>query len=112
MRVLFYSDNFYPEISGISDSIIALGRELVRRGHTVAFVAPKYSKSDYAKAAQSPSDERFIEGFEVFRIPSLVYPNSPSGQARMVVPFGFSLGFARRFKPDIIHTQSPFGTGL
>ncbi|HEU5114277.1 MAG TPA: glycosyltransferase, partial [Candidatus Paceibacterota bacterium] len=112
MRILFYSDNFYPEISGISDSIITLGRELIRRGHTVGFAVPKYSDADYRYAGLDPDDSKFLEGFEVYRIPSLCYGNSPSGQARMVVPLGWSLGFVRKFKPDIIHSQSPFGTGF
>jgi glycosyltransferase involved in cell wall biosynthesis len=38
--------------------------------------------------------------------------DSPTGQSRIVIPFGASIPFLMNFKPDIIHTQSPFGTGL
>ncbi len=112
MRILFYSDNFYPETSGISDSIISTARGLKARGHTVGFVAPKYSDKDYA-AVGKPRDEFLrAEGFEVFRIPSLPFAGSASGQARNVIPLGWSLPFVRRFKPDVLHTQTPFGTGF
>ncbi|HVT74845.1 MAG TPA: glycosyltransferase [Candidatus Paceibacterota bacterium] len=112
MRILFYSDNFYPETSGISDSIIATARGLKAQGHTVGFVAARYSDADYA-AVGRPRDEYLErEGFAVHRIPSLAMGASGSGQARMAIPFGWSLNFVRKFKPDVIHSQSPFGTGI
>ncbi len=112
MRILFYSDNLYPETSGISDSIIACARGLRDRGHTVGFVGPKYARKDYAKIGKTPESPSPLDGFEVYRIPSLPYPGSASGQARNVIPIGWSLPFVRRFRPDVIHSQSPFGTGI
>jgi len=32
MKIAIFSDNFYPEMSGISDSIISLAKELAARG--------------------------------------------------------------------------------
>lgn len=119
MRIAFYSDNFYPEISGISDSIITTGQELVRRGHEVLYVAPFYGKREYRRihsntlkkvAAPVAHDER--EDLPVLRLPSFPFPGSPTGQSRIALPLGTSLHRMRAFKPDIIHTQSPFGTGL
>jgi 1,2-diacylglycerol 3-alpha-glucosyltransferase len=46
------------------------------------------------------------------RLPSIPLPNSPTGQSRIVFPVGASIPFLLKFKPDIIHTQSPYGTGL
>ncbi len=112
MRILFYSDNFYPETSGISDSIISTARGLKARGHTVGFVGAKYSDANY-KSVGKPRDEYLqAEGFEVFRLRSLPFAGSASGQARNVIPLGWGLNFVRKFKPDIIHTQTPFGTGF
>ncbi len=112
MKILFYSDNLYPEISGISDSILSLGQELKRRGHTVGFVGPKYSRGDYAYVGRTPESTSAFDEFEIYRIPSLSFGAAASGVARFVAPFGFSLRFVKRFKPDIIHVQSPFGTGI
>ena len=47
MRIAMFTDNFYPELSGISDSIMTTGYELARRGHEVAYYAPRYSTQDY-----------------------------------------------------------------
>jgi glycosyltransferase involved in cell wall biosynthesis len=112
MKILFYSDNLYPEISGISDSILNLGQELKRRGHTVAFAAPGYSRKNYAYVGRTPEQSSAFDEFEVYRIPSISFGAAASGMARFVAPLGFSLGFVKRFKPDIIHAQSPFGSGI
>lgn len=103
MRIAYFSDNFYPEISGISDSIITTGEELHKRGHEVVYVAPWYPKSAYKAGHRD---------LPVKRMPSLPFPGSPTGQSRIAVPFGFALPFMRRFKPDVIHSQAPHGIGL
>jgi len=46
MKIAIYSDNFFPELSGISDTIIASGKELARRGHLVNYFVPKYIKKN------------------------------------------------------------------
>lgn len=108
MRIAFYSDNFFPEMSGISDSIIILGRELVRQGHEVAYIAARYPDGEFSHMDTIKST---LPG-HVHRIPSLPFRKSPTGQSRIVMPFGHSLPFIKKFKPDIIHTQSPFGIGI
>lgn len=107
MRIAYFSDNFYPEISGISDSIITTGTELASRGHEVCFISPYYPARDYKASRDKTRDALTIK-----RIPSIPLPNSPTGQSRIAIPIGESLGFLRRFKPDVLHTQSPYGTGL
>jgi UDP:flavonoid glycosyltransferase YjiC (YdhE family) len=42
MKIASFSENVYPELSGISDSIIALARELAGRGHEIHFFVPRY----------------------------------------------------------------------
>ena len=112
MRIAFFSDNFYPEISGISDSIITLGETLAARGHAIAYVGPKYSTKDYARAKRSKEPQE-LEQFAIKRIPSIRFPGgSPTGQGRIALPFGFSKKFIEEFKPDIIHVQSPYGLGI
>ncbi|HET8575198.1 MAG TPA: glycosyltransferase [Candidatus Paceibacterota bacterium] len=114
MRIVFFSDNFYPEVSGIADSIMILGKQLEKRGHEVRYVGPRYSEKDYQKSGRSLEEEKEDRSFRAFRLPSLPLPFSPTGQSRVVLPVGGerSLQFLDSFKPDIIHTQSFFGTGL
>lgn len=116
MRIAYFSDNFYPEISGISDSIITTGEELRKRGHEVVYVAPHYGKKEYKPAQRYDEHKKLIHDsradLPVKRIPSLPFPNSPTGQSRIAAPLGFALPFMRRFKPDVIHSQAPHGVGL
>jgi 1,2-diacylglycerol 3-alpha-glucosyltransferase len=107
MRIAFFSDNFYPEISGISESIITTGSELQKRGHEVLYVAPWYPESAY-EPGRDPERDRL----RVVRLPSVPFFNSPTGQARVALPIGASYRVLRAFEPDVIHTQSPYGTGL
>ena len=111
MRIAIFSDNFYPEISGIRDSITILGKELSRRGHAVVFVAPRYSKKDYALTGKTPKEISDNEK-NVIRLPSVSYPGSPTGQSRIAFPILSSLAAMKKFKPDIIHSQSAFGVGI
>ena len=58
------------------------------------------------------------DGIELFghmpilRLPSLPVPMSPTGQSRLAIPTGASFAFLDQFKPDIIHTHSPYGAGF
>src|SRR5580698_7607121 len=111
MRIAIFSDNFYPEISGISDSIIVLGKELARRGNMVAFYAPRFSEKDFAVAGTTPHEIDLGPNVRVVRFASMSYPTG-TGQGRLVIPCGLrSLGIAR-FRPDIIHSQLFFGVGI
>jgi glycosyltransferase involved in cell wall biosynthesis len=112
MNIAIFSDNFYPEISGISDSIILTGKELSRRGHNVVFVAPRYSKKDYAMAGETSISRKALDKKEIVRLPAIHYPDSPTGQSRIAFPILRSLSAMKKFKPDVIHSQSAFGTGI
>ncbi len=114
MRIAFYSDNFYPELSGITETIVTTGVELHKRGHEVVYVGPRYSRSDYAKAnriyPEHPDDDT-IQGIPIVRLPSFPVPFSPTGQSRFAIPLGSSLAYLTDFRPEVIHTQSPYSVG-
>lgn len=107
MRIAFYSDNLYPELSGIVDSILTTGEELRKRGHSVVYAGPWYPKKAYKEGHSAERDK-----LPTKRLPSLPMPNAPTGQTRIVIPSGASLRFLAKFQPDIIHTQTPYGAGL
>lgn len=114
MRIVYYSDNFYPELSGITDTILITGGELARRGHSICYIGPRYSRKDYTKAGREyPAQPRkeLVDGMPVVRLSSLPLLFSPTGQSRFAFPFGGSFSFLEKFKPDVIHTQSPYGVG-
>jgi len=110
MRIAIFSDNFYPELSGISDSIATTARELGRRGHTINFFVPKY-RARHFKIANFPVEEINLgENVNVQRLRSLPFPG-PNKQSRAVTPFGVNTLRVKKFNPDIIHTHLFFGAG-
>jgi 1,2-diacylglycerol 3-alpha-glucosyltransferase len=111
MRIAFFSENFYPELSGVSDSIILLARELSRQGHMIRFYAPWYPARDYHKIHTDAHTSIFGKGIDIVRLPSSPYPTG-TGQGRLVVPLGWALRSLHRWRPDIIHVQQSYGVGL
>jgi len=111
MRIALFSDNFYPELSGISDSIIALAKQLAVRGHEIGFFVPAYAPGDYAAANVPVAEIDLGPHISVTRFDSFPFATG-TGHGRFVVPTGFRAGALSRFRPDVIHTQQFFGVGL
>src|SRR5258708_25177822 len=111
MRVAIFSDNFYPELGGIQDSIFSLAKELARNKHQVDFYVPKATAQDYKVAGLRFSELNLGKNVTVHRLYSLPYP-SPTKQSRFVFPTGLRWMELEKRRPDIIHTQTFFGVGL
>jgi 1,2-diacylglycerol 3-alpha-glucosyltransferase len=111
MRIAIFSDNFYPELSGISDSVIALARELAKKGHYVDFYVPFYNKKDFEAAHVPPREIDLGPRIKVIRFFSFPY-RTGTGHGRFVIPTGLRAATVFRFHPDVIHTQLFFGVGL
>lgn len=108
MKIAIFSDNFYPEISGISDSIISLAKELDKLGHIIDFYVPGYGIKDYDNLEK----RELILGnnIKINRLFSFSAPFA-GAKARLVLPW-LGRRFYKNFRPDIIHSQLFFGVGL
>jgi glycosyltransferase involved in cell wall biosynthesis len=138
MKIAMFADNFYPELSGVSDSIIDLAKELARLGHAVDIYAPKYSKKDFTTynvpaeeldlgKNTSANAELEIPSFapnesklslagsrgiiKIHRLCSFPYP-TPTKQGRLVIPTLLRWILMRKNKPDVIHVHDCFGVGI
>lgn len=111
MKIAIFSDNFYPELGGIQDSLASLGRELDQLGHQVIFYAAQPSLEDFA-VAKLPTKEIYLgRNIKIKRFFSLPVP-SPTRQSRLVIPTGLRWLGLKKFKPDLIHVHTFFGLGL
>ncbi len=111
MKIAIFSDNFYPELSGIADSIISLAKELAKRGHLINFYVPQYSAKDYSVAGLKKEELNLGEKIKIIRFFSFPYPG-PTKQGRFILPLGLRVFKIKKFNPDIIHSQLFFGMGL
>jgi glycosyltransferase involved in cell wall biosynthesis len=111
MRIAIFSDNFYPELSGISDSILTTAQELARRGHQIRFVVPHYGARDFTRVGLVHKELQLDEKISIQRV--FAFPvGGPTKQARLIIPTGIPALTLRRFAPDVIHTQLFFGAGI
>ena len=108
MRIAFFSENFYPELSGLADSITATGTELARRGHQIHFYAPQYAPKNYSYVNLPQKDPDLGKRTSISRFWSLPM-KTDNNQGRMVIPLGIRTLNVRRFNPDVIHVNHPYG---
>ena len=111
MRIAIFSDNFYPELSGISDSVLALAKTLATRGHRVNFYVPHYAKKNYEVLNVPYRELDLGSNIEIHRFFSIPF-SMGTEQGRAVIPLGLHTGELKAFDPDMIHTQMFFGVGL
>lgn len=111
MKIAVFSDNFYPELSGISDSLVEQARELSRLGHSITFCVPSYSPKDYAVVQETVGEQALGKTVSVHRLLALPYP-TPTKQGRMAIPSLLHWLSLRQDKPDLIHTHLFFGAGF
>ncbi|MFC1495986.1 glycosyltransferase [Candidatus Margulisiibacteriota bacterium] len=91
MRIAFFADSYKPFLSGVTNSIEILVKELRKLGHQVYIFAPKYP-------GHVDTDK------DIVRFPSIGthYP-----KFRLAIPY-----VNRIPKVDLIHAQTPFQVGL
>lgn len=111
MKIAFFSENFYPELSGVADSILTLGKELAGLGHQICFCVPRYSEKNFLKVGKEAAEPDLGENIKILRFFSLPFP-SATGQSRAVIPTGLKYLKLKRFNPDLIHSHLFFGLGL
>jgi len=111
MKIAIFADNFYPELSGLSDSIIVLAKNLAVMGHQVLFFVPQYRQKDFSQINQPMKEIHLGQNIYIHRLFSFAYP-APTNQGRMVIPTGVSSLELKKFQADLVHTQSFFGVGL
>ncbi len=98
MKIGFFTDTYFPQVSGVSTSIQTLKEELEKRGHEVYI----FTTTD---PNASEDEERTI------RMPSIPFI---SFKERRVVVRGMLYAYyvAKDLELDIIHTHTEFGAGL
>ena len=111
MRIAVFTDNFYPELGGIQDSIAATASELGRRGHRLMIVAPSASRRDYARLGRAPAELDLGPNVQIRRIAAVHVPSS-SQQSRLAMPTGRRWRELGDFRPELVHSHTFLGAGL
>lgn len=98
MKIGFFTDTYFPQVSGVATSIKTLKDELIKLGHEVII----FTTTD----PNAPEDE---EG--IIRMPSVPFI---SFKDRRIVVRGMwdAYMIAKHFALDLIHTHTEFGAGF
>lgn len=92
MRVLIVTESFLPQINGVTNSVLRVCEQLVRRGHEAAVIAPGPGPTEWS-------------GVPVIRTPSCPVPGYRD--FRVALPFPAMLETLLDFRPDVVHLASP-----
>lgn len=102
MKIAFFTDTFIPQVNGVANTVYRSAKSLSDLGHNILVCTiSKNSEEELSKLAGS--------NIKVITLPS-VDSHIYKGE-RLSIPFGLSLKELRGFKPDIIHTHTPFSAG-
>ena len=110
MRIALTTESYLPYVSGVTVSVDALARGLGARGHEVLVVAPRPARGVAAarpsglrvRSPRSPGSTRTSSRASCRPAYRMPWPN----------PWARALRDAERWRPDVVHAQSPFVTGL
>jgi glycosyltransferase involved in cell wall biosynthesis len=94
MHILMISDVYFPRVNGVSTSIQTFRNELIRAGHRVTLIAPRY--------ADEPDEP------DIIRIPSRGLFFDREDRMMKTAPIKRLLGSLREAEIDCVHIQTPF----
>ena len=109
MRVLVTTESFLPYLSGVTVSVDALARGLRGRGHDVLVLAPRPDAGSTVMPVGSPGPAPAFAWLPSYELPSIV---PPGYRMPLPAPGTAAVRRALAFRPDVVHANSPFVTGL
>lgn len=98
MRIGFFTDTYFPQVSGVATSIRTLKKELEKQGHEV-----------YIFTTTDPDADEFEK--DIVRMPSVPFVSFTD---RRIVVRGiwFAYRIAKELELELIHTHTEFGAGF
>jgi glycosyltransferase involved in cell wall biosynthesis len=110
MKIVMFTDAYWPRVNGVTVSVDSFSHALVRAGHQVMIVCssyPEISDFDYT----SGSGERENSGGKeptVIRVTSMPSPISKEDRMAMITRWFWVSKKIEAFEPDILHINSEF----
>ena len=104
LRVAIFGESYLPYLSGVTIATDALARGLTEAGHKVLLVVPRPADVPSTPASGEPA----LAWLPSYQAP----PPAPPGYRIPWPVSSAALAEARAFRPEIVHAQSPFVSGL
>lgn len=98
MRIVYFTDTYYPEVNGVANTLNRLHQYLNLNGIEHIFFAPEYAD----EAAEK----------EIYRFKGFQIPFSPNSRLAIMMPFHAVIKKkVLEYKPDLIHIVTEFTMG-
>ncbi len=102
MKIAIVSDTFFPQINGVANVAFDSAWSLSEIGHDVVVFAPVEKNNQH--------HELYSQTFRTFFLSSMSFFAYPG--ERITMPISLKgLFYILKFKPEIIHSHTPFGAG-
>jgi len=108
LRIAIFGESYLPYLSGVTVSTEALARGLGVAGHEVLLVVPRPADGSEPGSAGAIGPDPRIAWLPSFQAPG---PAPDGYRVPWPVPSA-ALAAATAFRPQIVHAQSPFTSGL
>lgn len=102
MKIAIFSDTFPPEVNGVANFTYLSANALAKKGHDVQV----YTASRISQRKLNKKIGKKFKIFTGFSLHSPIYFDT-----RVPLPTGISFPHLLRFRPDIIHANTPFTSG-
>jgi 1,2-diacylglycerol 3-alpha-glucosyltransferase len=108
LRIAIFGESYLPYLSGVTVSTEALARGLGAAGHEVLLVAPRPAAGREPGTAGALGPEPRTAWLSSFQVPG----PAPHGYRVPWPAPSAALAAATAFRPQVVHAQSPFISGL
>lgn len=103
MRILYFTDTYWPRVNGVTVSVQTFADALRRRGHQVRIVCPQYPKDQVSVGC--PDEDNVI------RLPSVSSFFSKEDRISNPLLLREILPQLDDFDPDVVHMHTEFSIG-
>lgn len=112
MRIVMFSDCYYPRVNGVVVSVYSFVQELVNRGHVVKVITVEYP-DDYEFNKKKGSSMGLIDNpnFSLNRLSSKEIIFSKEDRLVRLKQWHILKGILDEFQPDILHINSEWLVG-
>jgi len=102
MKILHFTDAYWPRVNGVTVSIQTFTDSLRRLGHEVKIVCPEYPDSNL---------KGIVDEFGLIRVPSVSAFFSKEDRVSNPLAINDILPELEAFNPDVVHVQTEFSFG-
>jgi glycosyltransferase involved in cell wall biosynthesis len=113
MKIVMFTDAYWPRVNGVTVSVDSFSRALVRAGHQVMIVCSYYPEPgveglDGAPQTSCPREGEAAEDPVIVRVPSMPFFISREDRVAKFSKWFWVTRQVELFEPDLVHINSEF----